>query len=117
MTEFEARPEDGVEISRILDATTSNGGIDLLYTRRPDAYASYMKEPGEARVFAKKQDGVVLSTCAELIREVYIGGEACKAAYICGLKRIPTIPAARGSAPGSPGSSSGTISTSISSAS
>ena len=96
MTEFEARPEDGIEISRILDASTSNGGIDLLYTRRPDAYASYMKEPGEARVFAAKKDGVVISTCAELIREVYIGGEACRAAYICGLKKNPDYPGGAG---------------------
>ena len=82
MSEYEAKPEDGREISRILDASTCNGLIDLLYTRRPDAYASYQKEPGEARVFARKKDGAVVSTCAELVRDVYVGGEACKAAYI-----------------------------------
>lgn len=96
MSEYEAGPEDGKELSRVLDASTCNGGIDLLYTRRPDAYASYQKEPGEARVFALKKDGVVVSTCAELIREVCIGGEACKAAYICGLKKNPDYPGGAG---------------------
>ena len=96
MSEYEAKPEDGREISRILDASTSNGLIDLLYTRRPDAYASYQKEPGEARVFARKKDGAVVSTCAELVRDVYVGGDACKAAYICGLKKDPDYPGGAG---------------------
>ena len=93
---YGAKPEDGKEISRILDASTSNGRIDLLYTRRPDAYASYQKEPGEARVFAVKKDGAVVSTCAELIRDVYIGGEESRAAYICGLKKDPAYPGGAG---------------------
>lgn len=86
---FDARPEEGETISRILDASTDNGLVDLLYTRRPDAYASYRKEPGEARVFVTRKDGVITATCAELIRNVYIGGEESKAAYICGLKKNP----------------------------
>lgn len=85
----DARPEDGKEISRILDASANNGRIDLLYTRRPDAYASYQKEPGESRVLVVKNDGAITATCAELIRDVYIGGEVSKAAYICGLKKNP----------------------------
>ena len=84
---YYAKPEEGKEISRILDASTNNGLIDLLYTRRPDAYSSYMKEPGEARVFVTRKDGKVITTCSELIRNVYIGGEESKAAYICGFKK------------------------------
>lgn len=84
-----ATPEDGPEILRILEASAAEGGIELLYTRRPDAYASYEKEPGEARVFVSTDGDRTVGVAAELIREVYLGGQAVKAAYICGLKKDP----------------------------
>lgn len=82
-----ASPEDGKEILRILESSAAQGGIELVYTRRDDAYASYMKEPGHAHVFVSKDGDRTVGTCAELIRDVYIGGERCKAAYVCGLKK------------------------------
>ena len=85
--EYLAKPEDGKEILRILESSPAKGSIELLYTRRPDAYASYKMEAGESRVFAAKTGERTVSTCAELIRQVYIGGKPVKAAYICGLKK------------------------------
>lgn len=82
-----ASPEDGPEILRILESSAAKGGIELIYTRREDAYASYQMEPGEARVFVSKDGARTVGTCAELIREVYIGGQPRKAAYVCGLKK------------------------------
>jgi hypothetical protein len=84
---YAASPSDGREILRILESSAAQGSIELYYTRRPDAYASYMQEPGEARVFVSKDGGRTVGTCAEIISEVYIGGEIRKAAYICGLKK------------------------------
>ena len=84
---YKASPSDGKEILRILESSAAKGSIELLYTRRPDAYGSYMKESGEARVFVSKDGERIVGTCAEIIREVYIGGEIRKAAYICGLKK------------------------------
>ena len=86
--DFTARPDDGKDILRILESSPAKGSIELLYTRRPDAYESYMKEPGEARVFVSREDDRVVGTCAELIRDVYIGGKVCRAAYLCGLKKV-----------------------------
>ena len=51
---YEASPSDGREILRILESSAAKGAIELLYTRRPDAYESYMKEAGEARVFVSR---------------------------------------------------------------
>ena len=84
---YQASPADGAEILRILESSAAQGSVELIYTRRPDAYDSYMKESGEARVFVSKEGERTVGTCAELIREVYIGGESRKAAYICGLKK------------------------------
>lgn len=82
-----AMPEDGQEILRILESSAAKGSIELLYTRRSDAYASYQKEFGEAQVFISKDGHRIVGTAAELIREVYIGGEPAKSAYVCGLKK------------------------------
>ena len=86
-SKYTASPTDGAEILRILESAPAKGNIELLYTRRPDAYESYMKESGEARVFLSRNGDRAVGTCAEIIREVYIGGKACKAAYVCGLKK------------------------------
>lgn len=82
-----AGPEDGLEVLRILESAPAQGGIELLYTRRPDAWLSYQREPGESRVFVSRKGGRVIGTCAELIREVYLGGAPVRAAYLCGLKK------------------------------
>ncbi|MBQ8235064.1 MAG: hypothetical protein IJZ37_00085 [Clostridia bacterium] len=86
-SKYLASAEDGKEILRILESSAAKGSIELLYTRRPDAYESYMKETGEAKVFVSRDGSRTVGTCAELIREVYIDGEVCRAAYICGLKK------------------------------
>lgn len=84
---YDATPADGGEILRILESSAAKGSIELIYTRRPDAWLSYQREPGEARVFVSREEGCVVGTAAELIRSVYIGGEECRAAYLCGLKK------------------------------
>ena len=86
-SKYLASANDGKEILRILESSAAKGSIELIYTRRPDAYESYMKESGEARVFISKDGERAIGTCAEVIREAYIGGEVCRVAYICGLKK------------------------------
>ena len=86
-SKYAAYPTDGKDILRILESSAAKGSIELIYTRRPDAYESYMKESGEARVFISRAGERAVGTCAEIVREVYIGGEVCRAAYICGLKK------------------------------
>lgn len=87
--DYLATPEDGAEILRLLESSPAQGNIEIIYTRRPDAYASYQMEPGESRVFVTRNEGKIIGTQAALIREVYIGGRPAKAAYICGLKKDP----------------------------
>lgn len=86
-SKYLASANDGKEILRILESSAAKGNIELIYTRRPDAYESYMKEAGQARVFISRNGEHAVGTCAEVIREVYIGGRVCRAAYVCGLKK------------------------------
>ena len=82
-----ANSEDGKEILRILESSAADGNIELIFSRRPDAYASYMKESNDVRVFISKKQNRAVSTCSEIIRDLYINGEINKTAYICGLKK------------------------------
>ena len=97
---YEAGKADGAGISRLLESPVDAGLIQAIYTRRPDAYESYMKESGESRVFVFRRKDRVVATCAELIRDVYLHGEVKRSAYFCGLKRDPAyqgmIPAGTG---------------------
>ncbi len=83
----QAESGDSGRILEILESSAANGSIELLYTRRPDACLSYKKESEEAEVYVVKDDEKILGTVAQIPREVYIGGEIKKAAYICGLKK------------------------------
>ena len=87
VSRYVASADDGKEILRILESSSAKGIIELLYTRRPDAYESYMKDFGESRVFVSKKEGRTVGCCAELVREVYLGGERARSAYVCGLKK------------------------------
>ncbi len=84
---YKASPSDGKEILRILESSAAKGSIELIYTRRPDAYESYRKDANEAHIYVSKDGDRIIGTCAELVREVYIGGKICRAAYVCGLKK------------------------------
>ena len=86
---YEARKEDGADISRLLESPVNSGLVQAIYTRRPDAYESYMRECGDPRVFVFRREDRVVATCAELIRDVYVHGEVKRSAYFCGLKKDP----------------------------
>lgn len=89
---YDAKKEEGREISRLLESPVDAGLLQAIYTRRPDAYESYMREYGESRVFAFRRENRVIGTCAEIIRDVYVHGQVKRSAYICGLKKDSGYP-------------------------
>lgn len=84
-----ADKSDGESILEILESSAAKGSIELLYTRRPNAYESYQKESDEAYVYGVKDEKQMLGTVAQIVRKVYIGGEIKKLGYVCGLKTAP----------------------------
>ena len=82
-----AEEKDGERILEILECSPAKGSIELLYTRRPDAFLSYKKESPDTQVFVVKEGERIIGTAAEIIRDVYIGGEPRKLCYVCGLKK------------------------------
>lgn len=82
-----AEERDGRRILEILECSPAKGQIELLYTRRPNAYLSYKLESCDTSVFAVKEGERIIATAAEITRDVYIGGEEKKLCYVCGLKK------------------------------
>ncbi len=82
-----AEAHDGERILEILECSPAKGQIELLYTRRPNAYLSYKKESSDTSVFVVKEGERIIATVAEITRDVYIGGEEKKLCYVCGLKK------------------------------
>lgn len=86
---YPAKKEDGERILEILESSPAKGSIELLYTRRSNAYESYQKESDEVYVYVVKEGEKILGTVAEVVRKVYISGEIKKLGYVCGLKTAP----------------------------
>lgn len=84
-----AEQNEGERILEILESSPAKGAIELLYTRRPNAYESYHKESEDVMVHVIKDDDKIIATNAEIIRDVYINGEIKKLSYVCGLKKDP----------------------------
>ncbi len=84
-----AELDEGKRILEILETSPAKGAIELLYTRRPNAYESYHKESDDVRVHVIKDEESIIATSAEVIRDVYINGIVKKASYLCGLKKDP----------------------------
>ncbi|NJD03865.1 MAG: GNAT family N-acetyltransferase [Ruminiclostridium sp.] len=83
-----ARPEDGAEMLEILEESDFKGQISLIYTRRPDAYASLMAEGEAAAVVicrdTEKNKVVGFGACS--IHRLYINGKATSVGYLSGLR-------------------------------
>ena len=97
---YQALPKDGKAILQIMERSETKGTVGLLFTRRPDPIESYEKDAKDACVYVSRKEEKIIGTCAELVREMYIGNRICRTAYICGLKKDPDFGGYIGFGPG-----------------
>ncbi|MCA9407935.1 MAG: hypothetical protein H6755_06465 [Candidatus Omnitrophica bacterium] len=83
-----AKASDGLEMLQLLEQTPFEGKVSLLYTRRPDAYQSFLYEGRnmEVSVCRDLQEGKIIAIGAYVIQVVYINNKEEQVAYIFGLK-------------------------------
>ncbi len=83
-----AGESDGNELLEILEEQYFEGGISLLYTRRPDAYKSFLKEGKDVKIVVlrdRKNDKIAgFGVCA--IREMFINGSKEDVGYLFSLR-------------------------------
>jgi len=83
-----ATPDDGPEMLRLIESHPSSGGMKILYTRRPDAYKSYITECPDAEIIlCANEDNRVLAQIVCLPRKVYIDRKAQTVGYVTGLHK------------------------------
>lgn len=85
-----ASEKDGKEMLEIIEALPSQGLFELLYTRRPDAYASYQKESDRVEVgVIRDEDGRIAMQGACVIRDYYLNGKEYSVGYLGGIRKRP----------------------------
>ncbi|MDR2133166.1 MAG: GNAT family N-acetyltransferase [Clostridiales Family XIII bacterium] len=81
-----ALPEDGVGMLELIESHSSGGALDTVYTRRADAYRSYLADCKDAEItLCVDEEGRIKAQMACLPRRLYMGGEARTAGYLTGL--------------------------------
>ena len=86
-----AEEQDSSKLLDILESSSFKGAMELMYTRRPNAYESLQRE-GEKVIVIKTIDNktnkiCAMATCA--VRTLFINGKTVKAGYLLTLKALP----------------------------
>jgi len=84
---IKATEKDGVAMLSLLEQTELNTPIEIMLTRRPNAFLSYKKECENAEVFLVKREDEIVLEIACLTHKLQMGGSFLKAGYICGLRK------------------------------
>jgi hypothetical protein len=81
-----AMPGDGRRMLALIESHSAGGALDVLYTRREDAYRSYAVDCEDAEItLCVDEENDIKAQIACLPRRVYIGGEVRTAGYVTGL--------------------------------
>jgi len=82
-----ANEKDGVAMLELMEQAKLGAPIEIMLTRRPDAFSSYKKECRDAEVFLVKFGDEIVLEIACLFHELSIDGNFARAGYICGLRK------------------------------
>jgi hypothetical protein len=84
----EARFEDGVEMLEIIESESSGGIIELIYTRRPNAFESYKKESEASKIaIIRDKEGKIAFQAACIPGCYYVDGKSVLAGYVGGIRK------------------------------
>lgn len=84
----EASFSDGVEMLEIIESKSAKGNIELIYTRRPNAYESYLKESKKSKIaLTKDENGKIVFQAACVARDYYINGKKTSVGYVGGVRK------------------------------
>jgi hypothetical protein len=83
-----ASAADSAEILDLLEESVSPGNLALIYTRRPDAYRSFLAEGREAHLMVWRDawEGRIAGLSAHAVHECFIDHRPEKVVYVFGLR-------------------------------
>lgn len=80
--------KDAPDVLRLLEDESYQGDLRIIFTRRDDPIASYKAEnDGSITGMIRDNEGRAIATMSAIPRQMYIGGELKKTAYLSGLKK------------------------------
>lgn len=83
-----AKPDDSKQMLKIMESSGAAGSFELIYTRRPNPYLSYMAESDRVRIGVCKNDGGLIEyQAASILHSHFINGKTMNASYITGIKK------------------------------
>lgn len=83
-----ATPDDSPELLEIIEESGAAGNIALLYTRRPDAYASVKSEGENVDIIICRDHayGAIVGFGSCAVRMVFVNGKPTEIGYLFGLR-------------------------------
>lgn len=85
-----ATEKDGKEMLDLIESTPSKGKLELLYTRRPNAFTSYMDESKDSDVYIIRDENKKIAfQISAVVHNYYFEGKIIPIAYIGGLRKNP----------------------------
>ncbi|MDD4414915.1 MAG: hypothetical protein PHR14_10315 [Oscillospiraceae bacterium] len=83
-----AAPSDGGQMLKLIESHSSNGALNIVYTRRRDAYQSYLCDCKDAEMtLCVDEENRIKAQMVCLPRCLYINGEAHTVGYVTGLHK------------------------------
>jgi hypothetical protein len=83
-----ATPADGPEMLRLIESHSNGGKIRIIYSRRPDAYRSYLTECDKTETtLCIGEDNRLLAQLTCIPRKLYIDGEVRTIGYLTGMHK------------------------------
>lgn len=84
----EACLDDGVEMLEIIESESSSGIIELIYTRRPNAFESYKKENKDSKIaIIRDKKGKIAFQAACIPGCYHVDGKSVIAGYVGGIRK------------------------------
>ena len=89
---IKATEEDGIEMLELIESMPSKGKLELLYTRRPNAYTSYMYEKKDADVYlVRDEENKIAFQASSVVHNYYFENKVIPIGYIGGLRKNPNF--------------------------
>ena len=89
---IDANEKDGIEMLNLIEGISSKGLLELLYTRRPNAYLSYKMESDNSIIkLIKDKEKKIIFQGAAVINEYFLEGKKEKVAYVGGFRKDPNV--------------------------
>ena len=87
-----AKESDGKEMLELIESMAAKGKLELLYTRRPNPYTSYMYENKKSDVYiVRDENNEIAFQASAVVHDYHLEDKVIPIAYVGGLRKNPNF--------------------------